>query len=132
MDAYPEDYVVHNLPFILLSGLDAGSDGDQHSDYPLLYKGDATIDSDFPPLTGPTAEQLRQAFLEEDASRAPWERRNEKRASSSGAGYKIKSVGRVRGVAYIGFKPRLPLTLHALNTLFVGRDRYREGRQSSS
>ncbi|PLB34599.1 uncharacterized protein BDW47DRAFT_76123 [Aspergillus candidus] len=94
MDAYPEDYVVHNLPFILLSGLDAGSDGDQHSDYPLLHRGDPTIDSDFPPLTGPTAEQLRQAFLEEDASRAPWERRNEKRAPSTGVGYKIKSVGR--------------------------------------
>ncbi|KAE8145906.1 Gryzun, putative trafficking through golgi-domain-containing protein [Aspergillus avenaceus] len=97
MDAYPEDYVVHNLPFILLSGLEPTSEDDfepKRTDYPLFYERGVKIYSDFPPLSGATAEELRKILLEEDASRLPWEIRKHISADLSGVGYKIKSVGR--------------------------------------
>lgn len=98
MDAYPEDYVVHNLPFLLLSGLEADTQDDNESsasDYPLLQEKGPTIYSDFPPLSGPTADELRSNLLEEDVSRVPWDAGQPTGARSSGIGYRIKSVGRV-------------------------------------
>ncbi|EAW07923.1 uncharacterized protein ACLA_026400 [Aspergillus clavatus NRRL 1] len=97
MDAYPEDYVVHNLPFLLLSGLEADTQDDNESsasDYPLLQEKGPTIYSDFPPLSGPTADELRSNLLEEDVSRVPWDAGQPTGARSSGIGYRIKSVGR--------------------------------------
>ncbi|PYI01747.1 hypothetical protein BO78DRAFT_401122 [Aspergillus sclerotiicarbonarius CBS 121057] len=97
MDAYPEDYVAHNLPFILLSGLEASSDDDlQHvrADYPLLREKGVKIYSDFPPLSGSVAEELRRVLLEEDASRVPWDSRDDAYANPAKFEYKIKSVGR--------------------------------------
>jgi hypothetical protein len=98
MDAYPEDYVVHNLPFILLSGLEADPPDEAGSsvpEYPLLLEKGPRIYSDFPPLSGPTAEALRRKLLEEDASEVPWDNREPTSTGYSGIGYKIKSVGRV-------------------------------------
>jgi hypothetical protein len=98
MDAYPEDYVVHNLPFILLSGLEADPPdeaGSSGPEYPLLDEKGPRIYSDFPPLSGPTAEELRRNLLEEDASEVPWDNREPTSTRYSGIGYKIKSIGRV-------------------------------------
>ncbi|KAE8393951.1 Gryzun, putative trafficking through golgi-domain-containing protein [Aspergillus alliaceus] len=97
MDAYPEDYVVHNLPFVLLSGLETDSENDLGSscpNYPLLHERGVHIYSDFPPLSGSTAEELRKILLAEDASRAPWEPSDDILAKFAGFEYKIKSVGR--------------------------------------
>lgn len=97
MDGYPEDYVTHNLPFVLLSGLDAGADdGAQPSgvQHPLLHEKGTKIYSDFPSLSGPVAEELRRIFLEEDASEAPWNSRNDFERSGR-IGFRLKSVGRV-------------------------------------
>lgn len=98
MDAYPEDYVVHNLPFILLSGLEAEPPDDAESsgpEYPLLLEKGPRIYSDFPPLSGPTAEELRRNLLKEDASGMSWDNRESTSTRYSGIGYKIKSIGRV-------------------------------------
>jgi hypothetical protein len=98
MDAYTEDYVVHNLPFILLSGLEADPPDDAESsgpEYPLLLEKGPRIYSDFPPLSGPTVEELRRNLLEEDASGVAWDNRESTSTRYSGIGYKIKSVGRV-------------------------------------
>ncbi|OGM43758.1 hypothetical protein ABOM_006876 [Aspergillus bombycis] len=97
MDAYPEDYVAHNLPFILLSGLEPDSeDGSRPSctEYPLLHEKGVHIYSDLPPLSGSTAEELREILLAEDASRTPWEAKEVILVESAGIEYKIKSVGR--------------------------------------
>lgn len=99
MDAYPEDYVVNNLPFILLSGLDATTEDDlepKQAEFPLLREKGLRIYSDFPPLSGPTAKELRDVLVEEDASAAPWEPPEDLNTDSSQISYKIKSVGRVR------------------------------------
>lgn len=98
MDAYPEDYVVHNLPFVLLSGLEPDSEdglGSSCPDYPLLHERGVHIYSDLPPLSGSTAEELREILLAEDASRTPWEARENILVEPAGTEYKIKSVGRV-------------------------------------
>ncbi|OJJ49544.1 hypothetical protein ASPZODRAFT_12675 [Penicilliopsis zonata CBS 506.65] len=97
MDAYPEDYVAHNLPLILLSGLEAGCEETAeagNTDYPLLNERGSQIYSDFPSLSGTIAEELRTVLMEEDASQAPWNSRNETHNESSGIRVQIKSIGR--------------------------------------
>ncbi|XHF96992.1 hypothetical protein AWENTII_000601 [Aspergillus wentii] len=96
MDAYPEDYVVHNTPLVLLSGLEADTTDEPEScdaDYPFFERG-AKIYSDFPSLSGAAAEELRSVLLEEDTSQVPWNPREDNQTRSTGVGFKIKSVGR--------------------------------------
>lgn len=104
MDAYPEDYVAHNRPLILLSGLEAEPSNDESNVsvdyYPLLQEKGVKIDSDFPPLLGSSAAELRNILLRKDASEvigSPPNATKPKKTRSSGAGFKIKSVGRVCG-----------------------------------
>ncbi|PGH19133.1 hypothetical protein AJ80_04211 [Polytolypa hystricis UAMH7299] len=98
MDAYPPDYVGHNLPLVLLSGLGSDNDGQDSStlagtEYPLLLEHGVQIFSDIPPLTEPNAERLLNALLSEDASNAPWNARND--AGKAGTvGFRVKRVGR--------------------------------------
>ncbi len=99
MDAYPQPYVANNFPFVLLCGLEADSThSESHTDesscpYPLLKENGIVIESDFPPLEGEVAEELRGVFLAEDASQGPKDDISEERPRVE---YKIKSVGRVR------------------------------------
>ncbi|KAJ5489619.1 hypothetical protein N7539_004509 [Penicillium diatomitis] len=83
MDAYPQDYVAHNLPLVLLSGLQPDNEYDSKAParYPLLEEKGTKIVSDFPPLSGAIAEELRRALLAEDGSHRPW-----KADSPAGAG----------------------------------------------
>ncbi|KAJ5243710.1 hypothetical protein N7489_003806 [Penicillium chrysogenum] len=98
MDAYPEDYVNHNLPLVLLSGLEADTENEPGtpSDYPLLSEKGTHIFSDFPPLSGAVAEELRSLLLEEDSSQSPWKSRVTISGNTTIAniGYRIKSSGR--------------------------------------
>ncbi|KKK16729.1 hypothetical protein ARAM_004173 [Aspergillus rambellii] len=97
MDAYPQDYVAHNLPFILLLGLEQDTSDDSKKEwdnYPLLKEKGVKIESDFPPLDESAAEELRSVFLGLDASRAPWDPRDDAFSEESGIEFKIKSVGR--------------------------------------
>lgn len=100
MDAYPEDYVNHNLPFVLLSGLEASSEDDAitSAKYPLLSEKGAVIFSELSPVSGAVAEELRSVLLDEDGSRMPWKSRpslEDNNSSAAGIGFKIKSIGRV-------------------------------------
>ncbi|KAL3469325.1 Gryzun, putative trafficking through golgi-domain-containing protein [Aspergillus californicus] len=97
MDTYPQHYIAHNLPFILLFGLkteDTQIEPQTKETYPLLDESGTSIESDFPLLDGPVAEELRSVFLDEDASRTPWDSRNDASAKYSNVQFKIKSVGR--------------------------------------
>ncbi|KAL4999535.1 Gryzun, putative trafficking through golgi-domain-containing protein [Aspergillus recurvatus] len=94
MDAYPRPYIANNLPFILLCGLEA--DGikteseAEETNYPLLKENGILIESDFPPLEGSVAEEIRDVFVSEAA---PQSQDN----GSEGiprVGYRVKSIGR--------------------------------------
>ena len=97
MNAFPQDYVVHNLPLLLLSGLESGTIKDQDAIDPskvLLREGGFRISTDLPPVSGDVATTLRDILLQSDASLAKW---NGKAISAKvyGGGYRIRSVGRV-------------------------------------
>ena len=95
MEAYPKDYIAHNLPLIILSGLgSADEDASQTASYPLLHENGFRITSDLPPVTGSNAEQLKHSFLDADASNAPWNGRHDKDRLHN-TGFRVKEAGRV-------------------------------------
>ncbi|EEP80901.1 predicted protein [Uncinocarpus reesii 1704] len=98
MDAYPPDYVDHNLPLVLLSGLEPNGQSLQDSlpsegAYPGLEEHGFQIFSDFPPLVDATAEGLLAELLAEDASHAPWNVRTHG-GKAGGVGFKVQRAGR--------------------------------------
>ena len=98
MEAYPKDYVEHNLPLIVLSGLQSQSDPSKDASEQLrnpLLEGGFRIRTDSAPLTGSTAESLVRAFLAADSSDAPWNSRATSAKTKNGGSFRIKSVGRV-------------------------------------
>lgn len=113
MDSFGTDYVIHNLPLLILSGLD--SRNRSHSDVTslkqqLLHEGGFRIKTDLPTLESPIADSLRTAFLNHDGSDTLW------RAQSPSATplklFKIKTVGRV---GQTPSKPNPPVSsLHQL------------------
>jgi hypothetical protein len=110
MDAYPEDYLVHNLPLILLSGLEVDENDATGEDQArtLLRDGGFRLRSELPPINTSTARGLLQAFLKHDASNAPWSAKYVARMEQYTA-CRIKSVGRV------GQTPK-PYPVHSFQT----------------
>ena len=95
MEAYPKDYITHNLPLIILSGLGlVDEELLQAASYPLLHQNGFRITSDLPPVTGSTAEGLRRTFLDTDASKAHWNGRHDKERLYN-IGFRGKETGRV-------------------------------------
>lgn len=98
MEAYPQDYVEHNLPLIILSGLqpqsDLSRDAFDQSRSPLL-EGGFRIRTDAEPVTGSTAQSLLRAFLAADSSDTPWNSRATPQKAQNSGSFRIKSVGRV-------------------------------------
>lgn len=93
MDAYPLQFVEHNLPFVVLSGL-GEKPSDDSQPHPLLKVHGIEIDSAVPVVSGDRADQLRQEFLSADARDAPWNGLRI-RARGDHVGFKLKAVGRV-------------------------------------
>jgi solute carrier family 25 protein 38 len=96
MDAYPAEYVVHNLPLVVLSGLNTTEEPEAPSPVQDVFPGRATttIGSEIPPVTGERAQQLLQTLLSvADGSNVPWNGRGAN--GRSNIGFKIRTVGRV-------------------------------------
>jgi hypothetical protein len=96
MDAYPPEYVQHNLPFIVLSGLGAGQELEPPAPVHKVLPGRAvtTISAETPPVTGTHAEALLQDFLSADGTNAPWNARAPARKDLAHS-FRIRAVGRV-------------------------------------
>ena len=96
MDAYPAEYVQHNLPFIVLSGLGTTQELDAPRPVHNVLPGRAvtSIASDVPPVTGKHTEALLQDFLSADGTDAPWNGRASSRQGLA-HGFRIRAVGRV-------------------------------------
>lgn len=109
MDRYPGDYVLHNLPLLLLSGLDTrGSEfepitsGRTHT---LLQEGGFRIKVNIPAVQGRLAEQLLHSFLAQDASDVPWH--SQSLAARNGRVFKIANIGRVSRKSSRGWRTLL-------------------------
>lgn len=120
MEAYPENYVNHNLPLVLLSGLEVDEDkSGSSSGYPLLSERGTQIFSDFPCLAGGAAGELRNLLLQEDGTHMPWKSRVNVsgNTTTTNIGYRIKSSGRVgystKGLDPVFLKVPQPLTIYA-------------------
>lgn len=97
MEAFPEDYIAHNLPLILLSGI--GHDGQAPSGSSersrnLLQEGGFRIRTDLPPLADSASEHLLQTFLSFDSTNHISKSKDVPVKDDAGA-FRIKRVGRV-------------------------------------
>lgn len=97
MEAYPEDYVAHNLPFIALAGLptsDSSTDASPTPPSNLQQGGGLKITDNSPPLSGPHADSILDEFLRTHGASLSWS--EQALAERSGLiGFKLSSVGRV-------------------------------------
>ncbi|CAA9958583.1 Gryzun multi-domain protein [Pyrenophora teres f. maculata] len=93
MEAYPSDFVVHNLPFIVLSGLATNKELDPPRPVQDVLPGRAVtnISSDIPPVTSERASELLQEFLSTDGTNAPWNGRSFSRRGIT-HGFRIRST----------------------------------------
>ncbi|KAI9839920.1 MAG: hypothetical protein M1819_000112 [Sarea resinae] len=94
MEAYPEGYIVHNVPLLVLSGLGPDhlhtpADSVEQS-YPLLAQRGFKIGSEVPPVANETADRLLQDFLHLDSRNAAWNGRLEKNKFV----FRMKAIGR--------------------------------------
>jgi hypothetical protein len=97
MDAYPSDFVSHNLPLVVLSGLATSKEVDPPPSVQHVLPGRAitNISSDLPPVEGDRANELLAELLSADGTKAPWNGRDFSRRGIT-HGFRIRSVGRVR------------------------------------
>lgn len=96
MEAYPEDYVAHNLPFIALAGLPtADSSANASTTTPNAHQGSGlNVTDNSPPLSGPHADSILDEFLRAHGASLSWsEQALTERAGL--IGFKLSSVGRV-------------------------------------
>ena len=97
MDGYPPEYISHNLPLIVLSGLGSTTSStynDAKDAYPLLEDKGTHISSGLPNVFGKEADELLECFLELDAKDAAWNNRPGKGKLGT-MGFRIQSLGRV-------------------------------------
>ncbi|KAJ9627661.1 hypothetical protein H2203_002873 [Taxawa tesnikishii (nom. ined.)] len=72
MEAYPDDYITHNLPLVVLSGLENASATTPSSSPDGFDFGRGTrITSDLPCLSGSRAEHLLSEFMKADGTLFP-------------------------------------------------------------
>lgn len=92
-EGYPKDYVTHNVPLIVLSGL--GSDHEETSELPTSYRdGAIKIHGDLPPVTSTVAEDLLEAFRSFERTPDQWDAKPVMEGSNV-MGFKFRETGRV-------------------------------------
>lgn len=91
MEAYPLEYVEHNLPLVLLSGL---GDGQQTDGIGARQESGTRITQDSLRCVSQQADELLQQFLKQDGSDLPW---NPTFLPGPAAAlkYRMKAIGRV-------------------------------------
>lgn len=94
MDAYPFEYTRHNLPLVLLFGLeDQQQPHVEPQDLELLQRGGFVIKSDLPPVTGQRVQQLTEELHRCSGDDKPWHSRAVNDQNSY-YGFRIRSTGR--------------------------------------
>jgi hypothetical protein len=94
-EGYPNDYVTHNLPLVVLSGLCPTPRPDDASRFPPAYEGPGTeIESELPLVAVKRADLLLEQFRSCEKSDEQW---NSKpiQGKSTLMGFKFRTIGRV-------------------------------------
>jgi hypothetical protein len=94
-DGYPSDYIAHNLPLVVLSGLSPAQPLVDNAQVPDVYAGRGTeITAESPAVEGDRAEQLLQEFYHCTKTDDQW---NSKpvQGRSGLLGFRFRAVGRV-------------------------------------
>lgn len=113
-EGYPSEYVQHNVPLIVLSGLgNAATDKKATSKLPLVYRdGALRIHGDLPPVTGPIADELLSTFHAFERRDDQWDAKPVVEGSNV-MGFKFRITGRVRhNLMYSASLPKLMCTRH--------------------
>ncbi|WPG99226.1 Gryzun, putative trafficking through Golgi [Acrodontium crateriforme] len=92
MDAFPREYVEHNLPLLLLSGLGEREDLRPPSKF-LRHESGARIETRSPICGGEKASQVLEQFFKHDGSDSLWNA-NALPAPPGPLKYRIKAIGR--------------------------------------
>lgn len=107
MEAYPQEYIEHNLPLVILSGL-GGRSNETSLGSSLPNKSGTRLQSASPECNGERAHALLSEFLKLDGSSQPWNATS--LPNSSGMmKYRMKTIGRV-GMASADSVTQLYLT----------------------
>lgn len=94
-EGYPDDYVAHNLPLIVLSGLVESPPLDDTTRFPPVYEGPGTeIESELPLVADKRAELLLEEFRSCEKSDEEWSSKPIQ-GKSTLLGFKFRAVGRV-------------------------------------
>jgi len=86
MDGYAPAYVAHNVPLLVVSGLDSAP-----QDKPKAPEGAIRIASEIPPVESEDAQVLLRHFKDSDAGELAWNARE----YSGRNKFRVKTVGRV-------------------------------------
>ena len=98
MEAYPPEYVEHNLPLVLLSGLGERRDKPLASYEALQQESGTRIAASSPECSGERAQQLLSQFKQLDGGELSWNGTSLPGPTGS-LKYRMKAIGRVRGMA---------------------------------
>ena len=102
MEAYPKEYVAHNLPLLALSGLDRAVDSGIDTRGNTKPQGHgARVTSSLPPLSEAKATILREEFLKVNGDSLPWKSSGPSNGGEL-VGCIIRTVGRV-GTIWLWF-----------------------------
>lgn len=94
-EGYPNDYVTHNLPLIVLSGLCESPPPDATTRFPPVYEAPGTeIESELPLVADKRAELLLGEFRSCEKSDEEWSSKPIQ-GKSTLLGFKFRAVGRV-------------------------------------
>ena len=92
-EGYPDDYVTHNVPLVVLSGLPTNTD--ETLDLPPSYRdGALKIHGELPPVTGQSAEDLVRAFQAYERKPDQWDAKPVVEGSNV-MGFRFRVTGRV-------------------------------------
>lgn len=102
MEAYPPEYVAHNLPLVVLSGLSSVQELGSKDELREIFGTGTVISSELPIVDNELSQQLLQDFLSANGAAFAW---NSERARSKNnlIGFKFKVIGRVRPTLIMRF-----------------------------
>lgn len=94
MEVYPPEYVAHNLPLIVLSGLTGAQEHVDRDELRDIFGTAAVINSDLPLVVSELGQQLLQDFMSADGRAQAWSAESG-RGKANLIGFKFKAIGRV-------------------------------------